>query len=257
MFAKKFSSIILIVIAGVIFILGGISVMADDGESLLVYSGAGLRKPMDEIGELFEEKYGVKIEYTYAGSAHNLSQLKLIKKGDVYIPGAMSYYESAAEDGLVEMKKDVVLHIPVIVVPEGNPADIHSLTDMGREGVEVILGDEKAAAIGRISQKIFEKNNLSELINKNVIAKAATVNELVVYLSIGQGEASIIWEDNVYGVDDVEIIRIDQDKNIIKTIPACALAFSEKKELAKKFVEFVASETGRNIYQKHGFKPIK
>ncbi len=249
--------IFVVVLLSLILLMGSFSVLAEDINSLLVYSGAGLREPMDEIGEVFEEKYGVTIEYNYGGSAHLLSQLQLIKQGDVYIPGAMSYYEAAAEKGLVEMKKDVVLHIPVIGVPKGNPADIHTLEDMGREGVKVVLGDEKAAAIGKISQQILKKNSLSDEINANVIAKAATVNELVVYLSMRQSEASLIWEDNIYGIDDVEIIHISEDKNIIKTIPACVLSFSEKKEMARKFVDFVASETGKNIYQKYGFKPIQ
>ena len=38
----------------------------EEKKSLFVYCGAGLNKPMEEIGQSFEKKYGVKIEYTYA-----------------------------------------------------------------------------------------------------------------------------------------------------------------------------------------------
>jgi len=240
----------------IVLLWGNVFVFAEEG-SLLVYSGAGLRKPMDEIAEVFEEKYGIKIQYTYAGSAHNLSQLQLVNEGDIYVPGAMYYYESADEKGLVEMMVDVAYHIPVIAVPAGNPANIQSLEDLTNENVDVILGDEKAAAIGRLSQKLIAKNGLAEPINKNVIAKAATVNELVVYMAMNQADATISWEDNVYGVEDVEIIYIPEEQNLIKTIPVCVLSFSEKKEMAKKFADFVASDEGKNIYKKHGFKPVK
>ena len=49
-------------------------------DMLLVYSGAGLRKPMDKIGAAFEKKYGVSVKYNYASSNTLLSQIGLTKK---------------------------------------------------------------------------------------------------------------------------------------------------------------------------------
>ena len=45
--------------------------------SLLVYCRAGIRKPMDEIGRLFKQKYGMEVEYNYAGSNTLVSQMEL------------------------------------------------------------------------------------------------------------------------------------------------------------------------------------
>jgi len=226
-------------------------------QTLQVFSGAGLRKPMDEIGKVFEEKYGVKVEYAYAGSAQNLSQIELTGKGDVYVPGAMYYYESAKEKGLVDEKKDVAYHIPVIGVPKGNPANIKTLEDLGKDNVKVVLGDEKSAAIGKQAKKILTENNLQEAVAKNTVVKAATVNELVVYLTMKQADASIVWEDNIAGVEDVEIIEIAKDKNEIKTIPVCIISKSNKKELANQFVDFVTSSEGKSYLKKHGFKTLE
>lgn len=226
-------------------------------ESLLVYCGAGLSKPMNEIGELFKEEFGVQIQYSFAGSAQNLSQLQLAGEGDVYMPGALYYYEQAAEKGLTVYEKHVAYHIPVIAVPKGNPANIQGLLDLTREDIEIVLGDEKSAAIGKTCQKIFQINNITEEVNRNVIAKAATVNELVVYIVMNQADAAIIWEDNVKGVKDIEIVRIADEKNDIKTIPICVLEFSQKIDLAIDFVDFVASQKGKGIFEKHGFKAVE
>lgn len=231
--------------------------MAAESEiSLHVYSGAGLRKPMDEIGAAFEKEYGIKVNYTYAGSAQNLSQLQMVGEGDIYIPGSRYYYKKADEKGLTTFVKDVAYHIPVIAVPKGNPADIQSLKDLANEGVKVTLGDERANAIGRLSEKILSRNNILEAVNKNVIAKTATVNELVIYINMNQADASIIWEDNIAGTESVEIIRIDKTKNEIKTIPISVLSCSKNKKAAVKFAEFVASEKGKALYEKHGFKKV-
>ena len=37
-------------------------------QSIMVYSGAGMRKPMDKIGVAFQQKYGTEVKYNYAGS---------------------------------------------------------------------------------------------------------------------------------------------------------------------------------------------
>ena len=257
---KKRTLATFLLVFSLVFLLTSVDttyVKAEEQKSLLVYSGAGLRKPMNDIAKAFKEEYGVQINYNYGGSQHILTQLQLAGEGDVYVPGARYYYEKAKGKGLTTYEKDVAYHIPVIAVPKGNPADIKGLDDLCREDVKLILGDEKAAAIGRLAQKMLKTNNLAEEANENIVAKAATVNELVVYITMKQGDASIIWEDNVYGIEDIEIVRIAKEKNQIKTIPACVLEMSQKEELATKFVNFVASEKGKNIYKNHGFKPVE
>jgi len=225
----------------------------EEPHSLLVYCGAGMRKPMDEIGSLFEEEYGISINYNYAGSNTLLSQMELIRKGDVYIPGATYYFDIAKEKGTTDYEQRVAYHVPVIAVPKGNPAGITSLADLAKPGVTVILGDPKAAAIGKMGDKILEKNGIYDTVANNTIARGATVNELVVYTSMNQADASIIWEDLVVNSEKMEIVEIPREQNIIKIIPIGTLTFSEKKDAATKFVDFVGSPEGKAIFEKHGF----
>lgn len=225
-------------------------------QSLLVYSGAGLSKPMTEIGQVFEKQTGVKITYNFAGSAQLLSQMELSQEGDAFIPGDVVDMEKAQKKGFVSEYQKVVYHIPVIGVPKGNPAQITALSDLAKPGVKVIIGDEKACAIGKLAVKIFTKNNLWPDVEKNVVVRDATVNEVVLHTAMKQGDASIITEDNAINAKDIDIIPIPEEQNLIEIVPIGALSFSKDKELAQKFVDFVASEQGKAIYKKHGFKPV-
>jgi molybdate transport system substrate-binding protein len=222
-------------------------------QSLLVYCGAGMRKPMDEIGLLFEEKYGISVNYNYAGSNTLLSQMELTQEGDIYMPGATYYFDVAKEKGFTDYEQLIAYHMPVIAVPKGNPANITSLDDLAKPGVTVILGDPKAAAIGNLGNKILEKNGIYEDVENNIIARGATVNELVIYVSMNQADASIIWEDLVVNSEKIETVAIPCEQNIIKIIPIGTLTFSEKNDAAKTFVDFVASSEGKIIFEKHGF----
>jgi len=223
-------------------------------DMLLVYSGAGLRRPMDKIGSAFEKKYGVSVKYNYAGSNTLLSQIELTKKGDCYMPGATMYINKAKAKGFVDYEKPVAYHIPVIAVPEGNPAKITCLKDLTRPGISLVLGDSKAAAIGKLGNKVLKKNKIYEQVQKNVIANAATVNELVVYLCMRQADASLIWKASLMGTEDkTDIVEIPKGQNLIKVIPIGRLTFSENKEMAKKFVEFASSSEGRKMFKECGF----
>jgi molybdate transport system substrate-binding protein len=228
-----------------------------DGESLLVYSGAALRKPMDEIGTRFKAKYGCTIQYTYAGSAQNLSQLELTGEGDVYVPGDESYTDIIFEKGLSEKAQPVVYHIPTIAVPKGNPAGITCLADLAKPGVKVVLGDPKSASVGKLSVKMLKDAGLLEDVSDNVVAQTATEPEMVVYISMNQADAGIIWEDNVFGVENIEAVKIADDLNKTKTVPIAVLKSTTNHDLAQLFADFVASDEAESVWVKYGFKPVK
>ncbi len=139
-------------------------------ESIMVYSGAGMRKPMDEIGLAFEGKYGTKVTYNYAGSNALLSQMELTKEGDAYMPGETMYIDIANEKGLTDYQQLVCYHIPIITVPKGNPGNITCLEDLAKPGVRLVWGDPDVAAIGKTGKGILEKNGLYEAAWANVIA---------------------------------------------------------------------------------------
>ena len=226
----------------------------DKPSSLMIYCGAGMRKPMDEIGTLFERRYGVAVDYNYAGSNTLLSQIELMQQGDVYMPGATMYIEIAKDKGFVDYEQNVSYHISVIVVPEGNPANITCLQDLARPGVKVVLGDSKAAACGKIAKKILEKNGIYDAVDANVIARTATVNELVVDICMGTADASIAWNASLIGTEnETDVIEIPEEQNVIKVIPIGTLTFSENKDYAKLFVDFVSSDEGKRVFEKYGF----
>ena len=223
---------------------------------LHVYAGAGLRQAMDPIGAAFEEKYNCKVEYTYGGSAQNCSQIILLKKGDIFVPGAEEEVEPLREEGLAAKEQRVIYHIPVIAVPIDNPAGITGLKDFAKPGVKVGLGDPTANPIGKIADKIFEKNGIMTDVEKNVEVRTPTVNELIAYLGLGQIEASIVWEENtVNATDKIKTIAIPENENLIKTIPIVELTCSENKEMAGKFIEFCATGEGKEIFKELGYKP--
>lgn len=227
-------------------------------ESLLVYSGAGLRKAMDEIGRVFQEQTGIPVSFTYAGSAQNNNQILLSRKGDVCVPGDVMELKPLREEKLVTWEKRVVYHIPALAVPKGNPAGIKQLADLAKPGVKVVLGDPKANPMGKLSDAVLQKAGLLEKVNKNVVARTPTINELLVYVSMKQADAAIIGVENYPSFKDkVDLIPVPELQEVSMVVPVAVLACSSQPDKARQFAEFVASDKARAIWEKHGFKPYR
>lgn len=221
-------------------------------EELLVYCGAGMREPMEEVATAFTRETGVGVNFNFAGSNTLLSQMELTELGDVYMPGATYYFEAADEKGLIDRSHLVAYHVPIIVTPKGNPAHITCLDDLATPGMKVELGDPGACAIGKLCNKLLDNNGIRDDVEANVVARGATVNELVVHTSLGQVDASIIWED-LYNEKKMDRIDIPAEKNIVKVIPIGSLTFSKHPDEADEFIDFVVSDTGAEIFEEFGF----
>jgi len=222
-------------------------------KTLFVYCGAGMREPMDEIAQVFEEKEGIRIEYTYGNSAQLLSQIELYQTGDAYMPGALPYIQTAMDKGFVDRTQNVVYHVITIVVPKGNPANIISLEDLAKPGVRVAIGEPTGPAIGRGTKKMLEKDGLWDAVSANAVVRTATVNELIVYIAMNQVDAALIYED-LYNPEAMKKIEIPKAQGKVDIVPIGTLTFSEKVEDAGKFINFVASDEGKAIFAKHGFE---
>jgi molybdenum ABC transporter, periplasmic molybdate-binding protein len=230
----------------------------EEKKSLFVYCAAGVNKPMEEIAKSFEEKYGVKIEYTYANSSELIGQMEVSHKGDLCVLASDEDYETANKKNLTLEKKDLVYHVPVIAVPKGNPAGINSIKDFSKSGVKIILGDSKTSPLGKLASKLFAKAGIEEQVKSNVVSTVPTVNEIVTFLSMKKADASIIWEDNALNASkNVDLVQIPKEENTIKVVPISTLKSSKDTELSKKFMDFTASDEAKSIFVKYNLKPVK
>jgi len=225
----------------------------ESAESLVVYCGAGLREPMDEIAQVYNEQTGTEIKYTYSGSAQLLSQIELLQEGDCYMPGAKSYIDSADKKGFINTSEKTIYHVLAIAVAPGNPKNITTLEDLTQDGVRVAIGEPTGPAVGKAAKKMLEDAGYWEDMQDNVVVRSGTVNELLVYMNMEQADAAIIWEDLLDSTDLVQV-DIPIDEGFIKVIPIGTLSFSENPADAQAFADFVSSDEGKAIFAKHGFE---
>ena len=225
---------------------------------LMFYCGAGLRDAAKLIKTEFELKNpDIKLALTYAGSGRLLGQLGASQQGDLFMPGSAYYIDQAINKGWADKNTrcNLAFFIPVIMVQKGNPHKITCLNHLIQQNIRIGLGDERAVAVGKRSYEIFKKNNLNiTAITKNLAYKSATVNELGLAIQLKNVDAVIMWDANArqfakYG----DIIPIPIKQNIISCIPIAALTFSQHPKQAERFINFISSDTGINLFHKANY----
>ena len=229
---------------------------------LLVFSGAGLIKPMEELKANFEKAHSITVDVHYGSSGEIFAGVAAGQPCDVLIPGAAKYTEDALKNGWVieDTITNLVLHVPLIAVPRGNPSKIQGFMDLIRPNVRVAIGDPKAPAIGRVAKQMLIKAGIWEKVKPNISVYAPTVNQLLIYAALNQVDAAIIWGDLVTwaeGKGKLEIVPIERKYNIIKTIPTAVCTKAPHKDLALKFNAYIASPEGMETWEKWGFEPCE
>jgi len=200
-------------------------------KELLLYCGAGIRPPADELVEIFGREYGVKVALDYAGSEVLLAKIKLARQGDLYMPGDKHYVEQAAQEDMILSRRSVCYWIPTILVQKGNPKKISGLEDILKPGIKLGLGNPGACAIGRTSKQILAKNNITwKDIEKNLIFQSLTVNELGMQIQAKSLDAVIVWDAMArYYSEYGDEISIALDKNVISTVDIGAKVHQTQK----------------------------
>ena len=122
-----------------------------EGQTLLIYCGAGMQKPFQEIADAFQAETGCEMNVTYANAAQLQTQISESKQGAFFIAGSQEEVKPVAD--FVLDSTPLVKHIPVLAVAAGNPKEIKGIADLAREDVVTVIGDPESTPIGKIAMK--------------------------------------------------------------------------------------------------------
>jgi len=230
---------------------------ATSSKSITVFAGAAAAPVYDEAAKLFKDKYGVKVELRLGGSGSVLSAMKIAKTGDLFIPGSPEFLLEAANSNIIDKGsvKKLAYLVPAIIVQKGNPHNITSLEDLCKPGLRVGIADPVAVCVGLYAKELLEKNGLWDGVKRNIVVYAQSCDATAALIPTGAVDVIIGW--HVFAdwyPDKAERIWIEPSKvPKIGYIAGAVSVFAEDKVLAKKFLDFLASEEVARIWSKYGY----
>jgi ABC-type molybdate transport system substrate-binding protein len=101
---------------------------------------------------------------------------------------------------------------------------------------------------------MLKELGLYEDIHKNVVLTAGSASKLVLPLAMKNLDAEINWMATCKAfADKVDIIKIEPNKLKYSVAPMGMTTYSKYKEATKKYLAFVGSKEGREIFESFGF----
>lgn len=229
-------------------------------ESLQLYCGAGFKKPVEEIVELFQKKTNIQVNTVYAGAPTLLSQMLLLKQGDLFLAPSPDIMEKGIRKQLVapDSVRGMAFAVPCIDVQKGNPKQVRGLKDLLKPGIKVAIANPEMVYVGTLAveivQKAFSEGEI-KLFRSNIVTYAEDFNKLATFLVLKQVDAVIGFHylEGWYP-DKIETVRLKPEETLrIGASRVGITTFSKNRERAQRFIDFLLSSDSQRIFKKYHY----
>jgi molybdate transport system substrate-binding protein len=227
---------------------------------LTVFAASSLREAFQELVRTFEqENPGASVVFNFAGSQELRTQIEHGARPDVVATADPKTIRALADAGLAEHGRVFARNEPVIVVPAGNPAGIHSLADLPRArrlvvgAPEVPIGAYTVQILAAASRR-YGAGFRAE-VEARIASRELNVRQVLAKVALGEADAAIVYRtDALASRGSAEVVTIPAELNVAAEYPIAALRGAVLPSLARAFVELVLSATGKAVFARHGFQ---
>jgi molybdate transport system substrate-binding protein len=209
-----------------------------DGRTIMVFAASSLTEAFTELGRQYEAGHdGTSIELSFAASSELVTQIDNGAPADAFASADMASMQDVVDAGLGDGEPSVFAHNRLaIAVEPGNPEHIETLGDLAQPDLVVVLC-ASAVPCGRFADQALEQAGVSVSPQSREASVKATLSKV----ELGEADAAIVYVTDVRSSGKVDGIDIPDDQNVIATLPIVALTDAGDADLARAWVEYVAS----------------
>jgi len=214
---------------------------------LTVFAAASLQPAFDKIAAQLH----IDATFNYAGTQTLAAQLTQGAEADVFASADKTHMKTLLDAGLIAGAPQVFAHNRLeIAVANGNPKGIHSLADLARPGLVVVLADPSVPA-GKYAQQALAKANVTV----HPASLEPQVTAVLSKVALGEADAGIVYVSDVVTSQKVQGVPIPDSQNVVADYPIAALKNAQHNSTADAFIAFVLAPDGQSILKAAGFEP--
>jgi molybdate transport system substrate-binding protein len=217
---------------------------------LTIFAASSLQPAFGKIGQAAISRHIASPTFSYAGTQTLTAQLQQGAPGDIFASADPTHMTTLEGAGLISGTSRIFAHNRLaIAVAKGNPKGIHTLADLSRADLVVVLADPSVPA-GKYAQQALTKARVTvhpaslELQVTGVLSKVA----------LGEADAGIVYVSDIGTSGKVGGVTIPDDQNIIADYPIAVLKSTTNRTAANAFVDLVLSPDGQAILKAAGFE---
>jgi molybdate transport system substrate-binding protein len=227
-------------------------------DEITVSAAISLKDALDEISHLYTSEHpDAEVHFNLGGSGTLQRQIEQGAPVDIFISASRKEMDSLQSQGLMapDTRKDLVRNGVVLIVPSGR-ASISRFQDLTNAAVKTVaLGEPQTVPAGKYAQEVLTHFGIyDQLKPKLVLAK--DVRQVLTYVETGNADAGIVYATDAKISKKVTVVATaPEDSHSPVVYPAAVIKDSKNPAGAKAFLEFLAGEKARTVFQKYGFIP--
>jgi molybdate transport system substrate-binding protein len=219
--------------------------------TVTVLAAASLTESFEQLGDRLEEAYpGLDVVFSFGPSSSLVEQVLAGAPADLLATADTRTMAAAVEGRVVEGEPVVFARNTLsLVVPAGNPGDVHGLDDLAREELRVVLCEPQVPC-GTATERLLEADG----IRPEPDTLATDVKEATALVSLGEVDAAVVYlTDAVAEGDAVETIEVPRAAEVVNDYPVALLRGGPSPEAAQVVMEAITGDLGRGILAEAGF----
>ncbi|HEX2681988.1 MAG TPA: molybdate ABC transporter substrate-binding protein [Candidatus Dormibacteraeota bacterium] len=212
---------------------------------LTVFAAASLEPAFDRIAR----KVDATTTFNFAGTQVLTAQLTQGAKADVFASADSAHMEAVQQAGLLVGSPQVFAHNKLeIAVEKGNPKGIHSLQDLARPGLVIVLADSSVPA-GKYAQLALSKAGVTV----HPVSLETQVTTVVTRVALGEADAGIVYVSDIVTSGKVDGVPIPDSQNVVADY---FIGDVSDRPAAHTFIDYVLSPGGQAIMAAAGFEKV-
>ena len=190
--------------------------------------------------------------FSFAGSNTLAAQIRQGAPADVFASANMTLPEALHTDGFCSKPVVFTRNTLVLIVPSSNPAGIHSVYDLRRKGIKLVIAD-KGVPVGSYTLQVLKNMNLSGVL-KNVVSRENDVREVLAKIALNEADAGFVYSTDARTVPKkVKVLKIPAWAQPKVQYGICVVSASHNKTGANAFIRRVLGKAGQKIMLRYGF----
>jgi molybdate transport system substrate-binding protein len=223
------------------------SARRDGGTQLTIYAAASLTEAF--------QAYDSGQRYSFAGSNALETQIRNGAPADIFASAAPLNTQRLFRAGIVDKPVTFTANRLVLIVPRSNPADIHSVYDLKRKPVKLVVAGA-AVPVGGYTRTVLKKMGLTSVLSK-VVSQESDVKAVTGKVALGQADAGFVYATDARPVaDQVTVIRIPAWARPRIRYEIAVVSKSGNKAAAQTWIRNLLSARGQTALRNAGFLPI-
>jgi molybdate transport system substrate-binding protein len=225
------------------------------GEPLIVSSAASTKEVMEALAKQFNAQSQTEVKLNLGPSSGLAGQILAGAPADVFLSASQEWADAIAKAGQAEAIARLLTNQLVIVVPKGNPGQVHEPKDLLSPQVQKIsLAGEKVPAGMYADQSLTKLGLLQQLTDAGKIVRGQDVRTALTYVETGEVEAGIVYSTDVGVTSKVEsVYEFDPKLHDDIVYVLVLLKHSGDNSQSREFYEFLQSSEAKKVYTTFGF----